>query len=102
MRRDIFNSILYGEKLMQQFVVDSYVKVEGNRLNFNRHNQRARRVESYLGLADHINALGTEAGVRPGVTLILPSSFIESQERCNKTFRMPCRKSEILESPTCF
>ncbi|GFV93154.1 ATP-dependent DNA helicase [Trichonephila clavipes] len=77
-RRDIFNPILYGGKLMQQYVVDSYVKVEGNRLNFVRHNQRTLRVESYLGLADHVNALATETGMRAGVTLILPSSFIGS------------------------
>ncbi|GBL82366.1 hypothetical protein AVEN_252523-1 [Araneus ventricosus] len=63
---------------MQQYVVDSYVKVEGNRLNFIRHNQRTLRVELYLGLGDNINDLATEAGIRPGGTLILPSSFIGS------------------------
>ncbi|GBN27558.1 hypothetical protein AVEN_167654-1, partial [Araneus ventricosus] len=86
-RRDIFNPILYGGKLMQQYVVDSYVKVEGNRLNFSRHNQRMLRVESYLGLADHINALATEAGIRPGVTVILPSSFIGSPRAMQQNFQ---------------
>ncbi|GFV76525.1 helitron_like_N domain-containing protein [Trichonephila clavipes] len=64
--RDIFNPILYGLKLMQQYVVDSYVKIEGNRLNFIRHSQRTLRVKSYLGLTDHVNALASEAGRRAG------------------------------------
>ncbi|GFW66586.1 ATP-dependent DNA helicase [Trichonephila clavipes] len=86
-RRDIFNPILYGGKLMQQYVVDSYVKVEGKSLNFIRDNQRTLRVESYLGFADHVNALATEAGMRAGVTLILPSSFIGSPRAMQQSFQ---------------
>ncbi|XP_054706695.1 uncharacterized protein LOC129216505 [Uloborus diversus] len=72
---------------MQQYVVDSYVKVEGNRLNFIRHNQKTLRVESYLGLADHINALATEAGMRAGVTVILPSTFIGSPRAMQQNYQ---------------
>ncbi|GFV33654.1 helitron_like_N domain-containing protein [Trichonephila clavipes] len=85
--RDIFNPILYGSKLMQQYAVDSYVKVEGNRLNFIRYNQRTMRVELYLGLDDHVNALATESGMRAGVTLILPSSFIGSPRAKQQNFQ---------------
>ncbi|GFY40563.1 helitron_like_N domain-containing protein [Trichonephila inaurata madagascariensis] len=53
-------------------------------LNFIRHNQR---VESYLGLADHVNALATEAGMRAGVTLILPSSFSGSPRAMQQNFQ---------------
>ncbi|GBL95539.1 hypothetical protein AVEN_54139-1 [Araneus ventricosus] len=101
-RRDIFNPILYGGKLMQQYVVDSYVKVEDNRLNFIRHNQRALRVESYLGLADHINALVTETGVRPGVTINLPSSLIGSSRQMRQNFQDVMSIVRYFESPTCF
>jgi hypothetical protein len=62
---------------MQQYVVDSYLKVEANRLNFIRQYQNTLRIELYLGLADHENALAAEAGVKPGVTVILLSSFTE-------------------------
>ncbi|GFY00052.1 helitron_like_N domain-containing protein [Trichonephila clavipes] len=86
-RRDIFNPILYGGKHMQQYVVDFYLKVEGNRLNFIRHNQRTLRVESYLGLADHVNVLATEAGMRACVTLILSSSFIGSSRAMQQNFQ---------------
>ncbi|GFS63324.1 helitron_like_N domain-containing protein [Trichonephila inaurata madagascariensis] len=87
-RRDIFNPILYGGKLIQQYVEDSYVKVEGNRLNFIRHNQRTLRVESYLGLADHGKCrLPKRAGMRAGVTLSLPSSFIGSPRAMQQNFQ---------------
>ncbi|GFX33357.1 helitron_like_N domain-containing protein [Trichonephila clavipes] len=81
---------------MQQYVVDSYVEVESNRLNFIRPNQRTLRVESYLGLADHVNTLVTEASMRTGVTLILPSSFIGSLRAIQQNFQVPCRLLEIL------
>ncbi|GFY37561.1 helitron_like_N domain-containing protein [Trichonephila inaurata madagascariensis] len=100
MWRDIFNPILYGGKLMQQYVVDFYVKVEGNSLNFIRHNQRTLRVEPYLGLADHVNALATEAGMRAGVTFILPSSFIGSSRAMQqRTFRMSSELPDKTEDP---
>ncbi|GFU14034.1 helitron_like_N domain-containing protein [Trichonephila clavipes] len=92
-RRDIFNSILYGGKLVQHYVVNSYVKVEGNRLNFIRHNQRTLRVESYLGLADHVNALATETGMK---TLILPSSFIGSPRAMQQISNTESKSLEIF------
>ncbi|GFY47678.1 helitron_like_N domain-containing protein [Trichonephila inaurata madagascariensis] len=82
-RREIF-AILF---CMQQYVMDSYVEVESNRLNFIRHNQRTLRVESYWGLADHVNTLATEASIRTGVTLILSSSFIKSPRAMQQNFQ---------------
>ncbi|GFV08865.1 helitron_like_N domain-containing protein [Trichonephila clavipes] len=58
-----------------------------NRLNFIRHYQKTLRVESYSGLADHVNALDTEAGMRAGVTLILPSSVIGSPRAMQQNFQ---------------
>ncbi|GBM40239.1 hypothetical protein AVEN_183555-1 [Araneus ventricosus] len=55
-----------------------FLRVEGNRLNFIRHNQRHW---------NHINALATEAEIRPGVTLILPSSFIGSPREIQQNFQ---------------
>lgn len=34
MRRGIFNPILYGKRLFQQYVVGMYMKVEGARLDY--------------------------------------------------------------------
>ena len=33
-RDDDFNSIIMGRRLFQQFIVDSYVKIERDRINF--------------------------------------------------------------------
>jgi hypothetical protein len=52
MRPGIFNSILYGKRLFQQFAVDTYVKIESSRLDFIRNNQDTVRADLYKGLID--------------------------------------------------
>jgi hypothetical protein len=44
-RSGVFNPILYGRKLFQQWVVDSYLQVEANNLNFIKQNQKKLRVD---------------------------------------------------------
>jgi hypothetical protein len=51
---DDFNQLLNAGKLTQQFIVDAYVKIEGNNLNFVKQQQSKLRVEQYRGLMDHI------------------------------------------------
>ena len=48
--RDEFNPIISAGKLTQQWIVDSYLQVEANNLNFISSNQRALRAENYEGL----------------------------------------------------
>ena len=36
MRRGVFNTMLYGKRLFQQYVVDMYIKVETSRLDYIR------------------------------------------------------------------
>ncbi|XP_065641007.1 uncharacterized protein LOC136073317 [Hydra vulgaris] len=43
--RQFFCSLFYGKKLFQQYAVDAYVKVEGQRLSFIRNNQNKLRSE---------------------------------------------------------
>jgi hypothetical protein len=72
--RDDFNPLLNAGKLTQQFIVDAYVKIEGNNLNFVKQQQSKLRVEQYRGLMDHI--MNSESNnVRAGKAIILPSSF---------------------------
>jgi hypothetical protein len=40
MRRGIFNLILHGKRLFQQFTVDTYIKIESNRLDYISKNQK--------------------------------------------------------------
>jgi hypothetical protein len=40
MHRGIFNPILHGKRLFQQFAVDAYIKIESNRLDYISKNQK--------------------------------------------------------------
>lgn len=85
--RSVFNPIMSSGKLTQQWVVDSYLQVEANNLNFIRQNQQALRSENYQGLADHVENLAQQANLPAGVSVVLPSTFEGSprnmRERCN-------------------
>jgi hypothetical protein len=56
MRPGIFNPILHGKRLFQQFVVDTYVKIESSRLDYFRNNQNQIRADIYQGLIDSLHA----------------------------------------------
>jgi hypothetical protein len=45
MRSGIFNPILYGKRLFQQFAVDTYIKIESSRLDYYRNNQDIVRAD---------------------------------------------------------
>ncbi|WKX98137.1 hypothetical protein Q1695_013657 [Nippostrongylus brasiliensis] len=72
--RSSFNPLHHAGKLFQQYLVDSYVKIEQNRLNYARTHQRELRCDSYQGLMDHL--MGSEdVQTAAGQRIILPSSF---------------------------
>lgn len=71
-RANVFNPLLHAGALFQQYVVDSWVKIEQNRLNFHRSNQTALRAEQYQALTDYMS--GARDGP-PGKRIILSSSF---------------------------
>ena len=52
----IFNPILYGKRLFQQFAVDTYIKIESSRLDYIRNHQYDIRADLYLGLVDSLYA----------------------------------------------
>ena len=66
-------------KLFQRYVVDAFVKVESNNLDFLRFNQKQLRVETYTGVKSYVAHLKTRvAGDQPvvvGTPVILPSSY---------------------------
>jgi hypothetical protein len=73
--RDEFNPILNAGKLSQQYIVDAYVKIEGNRLNYIRMNQQNLRIENYRGLMDHVHNMTETEDLKAGKMFILASSF---------------------------
>ena len=73
--RELFSPIFYGGKLFQQYVVDAYLRVEANNLNYIKQNQTKLRVDSYQGLMDHLQTRAENEDKDPGKMVILPSSF---------------------------
>ncbi|XP_073059734.1 uncharacterized protein [Primulina eburnea] len=61
--------LLRRGRLLQQYVVDNYVKIETQRLRWIRSNQRDIRSELYQGLQDCLH------GGNVGTRIVLPSSF---------------------------
>ena len=78
MRDNVFNPLLLGGKLFQQYIVHAYARIEAVRLHFIRNNQQALRVESYKGVMDYINSFQNQnnQNIRVGNVFILPSSFV--------------------------
>ena len=71
--RDTFNPILHGGRLMQQFVVDAYCKIEGSRLLYLQRNQIKFRHENLNKLREGL-ANEQPDGIL-GREVVLPTSF---------------------------
>ncbi|XP_065678211.1 uncharacterized protein LOC124818131 [Hydra vulgaris] len=84
--RQTFSPIFYGKKLFQQYVVDAYVKVEGQRLAFIRNSQNKLRSEQYDALHEHVINRANDLNVKPGRVVILPSSYVGSPRALKENF----------------
>lgn len=80
-----FNLLHSSGKLFQQYIVDSYCKVEGARISFIRTHQKELRAETYKGLQDYM--INDEQGFAPGVPVILPSTFIGSPRNMIQSYQ---------------
>ncbi|KAI5397540.1 hypothetical protein KIW84_063382 [Lathyrus oleraceus] len=70
--------LLNAGQLLQQYVVDNYVKIESGRLRWIKEHQSDIRSELYQGLHDALHVGETNAE-NIGKRTILPSSFIGSR-----------------------
>ena len=75
------NPILQCGYLLQQYVVDQWLKIEEQRLQFIGDNQVQLHIDQYRGLMDylerrqqHLNAQNGNADFRPGRPVVLPST----------------------------
>ncbi|XP_044593840.1 uncharacterized protein LOC123271521 [Cotesia glomerata] len=75
-RRGLDNVILRFRELCQQFMVDMYAKIEGERLRYLRYNELKLRVEEYIHLRDAI--INNADAAEIGNSVILPSSYVGS------------------------
>ncbi|XP_054259695.1 uncharacterized protein LOC128984403 [Macrosteles quadrilineatus] len=76
-RNGSFSIHLY-KQLLNQFVVDMFVKIESERLHFIKKNQGKLRAENYIHLQDAIAVDGTTNPNNLGQVVILPSTFTGS------------------------
>ncbi|KAF7140800.1 hypothetical protein RHSIM_Rhsim06G0055700 [Rhododendron simsii] len=79
-------TLLQGGRLFQQFVVDCYVAIEQDRLNFVRCNQNILRSDFYSGLRDAAIA-GDADAAEVGTRFILPSSFTGGPRNMNQHYQ---------------
>ncbi|XP_031122581.1 uncharacterized protein LOC116025489 [Ipomoea triloba] len=75
MRSGDTSLLLHTGRLFQQFIVDIYIKVETQRLDYFRKKQQLCRSENFQGLVDSVST-GAVFGNDVGRRVILPSSFI--------------------------
>jgi hypothetical protein len=75
MRPRIFNPILYSKHLFQQFVVDTYIKIESSRLDYIHNHQKEIRADLYQELVDSLH-IGEGRAKAIGKWIVMPSSFI--------------------------
>ena len=83
-RSDDFNLIFKLRKMMQQYAVDQWAKIEGSRLEWVRKNQKTIRAEKYQGL---INAAFAGDNVDVGIKVILPATIYGSPRFYSEAFQ---------------
>ncbi|XP_070157971.1 uncharacterized protein [Polyergus mexicanus] len=67
-----------GRRLFQQWLVDSYVKIEKDRIDYCKNHQKELRTETYQGLKDYIETMANNLNGRIEKMVILPSTFTGS------------------------
>ncbi|KAL3118842.1 hypothetical protein niasHT_008189 [Heterodera trifolii] len=82
-----FNPILYGGKLFQQYCVDEYVKIEGDRINWIKCNQKKILADAYKNVDNMLMRRAQERGLPLGRKVILPPSMTNSPRYVEKHFQ---------------
>lgn len=88
MQRTRFNLILKSGRLLHQYVVDMYAKIEKRKIKLCLLHQHELRTELYKGLADALSP-GEGNGAVVDRKIILPSSFSGSP-RCMHQLSRDC------------
>lgn len=79
--RNEFSTILKSQHLFQQFLVDTYCKIERERLLYLRQNKNRLRAAEYTSVKEYLDDLSVavdEGGNwRAGRLFVLPTTFLE-------------------------
>ena len=82
-----FSALHRAGKLLQQYIVDAYVKTEAERLTFIQSHQSQLRVDRYQGLMDHIHNEAAANNMEVGKVVILPSTFAGSPRNMQQEYQ---------------
>ncbi|XP_060676004.1 uncharacterized protein LOC125421033 [Ziziphus jujuba] len=93
--------ILHIGRLLRQFVVDMYVKLETSRLDYFRKNQTEIRAELYQGIMDSVD-VGETRGIKVGRRIILPSTFIGGPRDMRRRYMDAMTLVQIFGKPDIF
>ncbi|KAL6557453.1 hypothetical protein OROMI_017803 [Orobanche minor] len=87
---DVTN-ILRAGRLAQQYQIDCYVKIETQRLDYLRSEQRREnlRTESYEGIIDSMACQGKLRGYDIGQRFVLPASYVGSPRDMRRHYLNP-------------
>ncbi|KAI7943289.1 hypothetical protein MJO29_013133 [Puccinia striiformis f. sp. tritici] len=96
--RGRFSPILHGKTLFQELLVDLYICVERNRLDYLRFHQREIKADLYRGLAESLRGDRDPEGRR----IILPSSFIGSPRSMVQLFQDAMAIVRVFGRPSLF
>ena len=86
-RSRIFNTVLHGGPLTQQYLVNAYVNMEGHRIRFITKNQASLHVAKYQGLMNYLNTRAERVNYTIGNVVILPSTFIGSPRAMKQAYQ---------------
>jgi hypothetical protein len=85
-RKDEPKTIICSRRLFQQFLVDGYMMMETERLNWLRKNQSKLRIGKYRQLIPPNQSHGTDEPHKYGTRIVLPSSFVGSKRYMDQLY----------------
>ena len=97
-----FNALLRSNRLFQQYIVDAFVRIERMMLQWQRHNQKKLRVDTYKGLHDYLLGEAADRHVKAGKVVVLSSSFPGSPRHMNALYLDAMAICQTYGSPDYF
>ena len=82
-----FNPLLYVRRLFQQWIVDFYVKIEKDRIQYCKDHQKELKADTYQGLQDYMENSANDMNGQVGKTIILPSTFMGSPRNMQQCYQ---------------
>ena len=86
-RLNEFNPFILGRRLFQQYIVDAYVKIEKDRIQYCKSHQKEIKADTYQGLHDYMQNSANDINRQVGKTIILPSTFIGSPRHMQQCYQ---------------